>query len=203
MLKIKDLINTKSSSFPWLVLGAVYILLSVFITGMARWEFSYGILYSLSFLSIAFLLASQKPSLLAGLMTAVAGTIVVFVQMSQVAIYPGLILTIIAFVVLLANEFGVLKWKANRDVKYLSFVPFFLMLAYACYYFYGRITLSMPLPPATLLSHGGIAVLALDGILRMSGASKKQWLTWIGLLATLIGAVWLTLGLGWGLQLTG
>ena len=191
----------KTKAFPWLVLGLVYLAIDVLITGSARFEFMYGLLYAISFVCIALVLGSQKPGLLSGLMVAVVGTLAVFVQMISFDMMFAVGLALVALIVLLADIFGLIKWKSTQGVQYLTFVPFFLTLAWTVYYFYGRFTGGLPLIPATILNHGGIALLAFDGILRVSGASKKEWLTYIALVAAIFGALWLTAGMGWGLQL--
>jgi len=191
----------KTKAFPWMVLGLVYLAIDFLITGTARFEFMYGLLYAISFVCIALVLGSTKPGLLSGLMVAMVGTLTVFVQMITFNMMLAVGLALVALIVLLADIFGAIKWKSTQGVQYLTFVPFFLTLAWTVYYFYGRFTGGLPLPPATILNHAGIALLAFDGILRVSGASKKEWLTYIALIAAIFGALWLTAGMGWGLQL--
>ena len=199
-LKMKDF-GFETADFPWLALGLIYLAIDFLVTGTARFEFMYGLLYAIGFISISLILAAARPSLIGGLMMAVIGTLAVFVQMITFEMTLAVGIAIVALVVVVADIFGGFKWKSPQGVQYLTFVPFFLTIAWTVYYFYGRFTAGWPLPPATILNHAGIAVLAFDGILRVSGASKKTWLTFIALGAAAIGAIWLTAGMGWGLQL--
>jgi len=199
-LKLKDF-GFKTTAFPWLALGFVYLAINFLVTGTARFEFMYGLLYAISFICIALVLGAKKPGLLSGLVVATVGTLTVFVQMITFNMMFAVGLAVVALIVLLADIFGAIKWKSTQGVQYLTFVPFFLTFAWTAYYFYGRFTGGLPLPPATILNHAGIALLSLDSILRVAGAHKKVWLSYIALIAIVFGALWLTAGLGWGLQL--
>jgi hypothetical protein len=203
-INTKTLFNVKSTALPWLVLGIVYVLLNVLAVGIARQEFQWGILYALGFVGIALVLAENSPSLISGSGVAVIGVAVVFAQLEAIPITPALVLGILGFMMVVAAGLDIIDYKTKGDFRVLTLVPMFLLLAWTMLYFYGRITNpayhgSLNLP--TVLNHGGIAILCFDGILRVTGASKKYYLTMIGLGAGVIGAVWLTEILGWGLAL--
>lgn len=198
---IKD---TTNRAFPFAVLGITYILISFFVIGTTQWEFPYGILYGLGFFAVAIVLAAKKIGFLAGLMGAMVPGFATFVSTGGFEANAGMWVGFIGFAVLLANEYGVIEWqKRTVGAKYLVFAPLIFWLIWAFSYFWIRFTQGWEMPIATILNHGGIALLSLDAILYLSGILKKtqQWLKWIGLGAAVMGAIWLTAILGWGLQL--
>lgn len=206
-MKFKEIFSLKSQAFPWAVLGLIYLLLDIFVIGVARYEFPYGMAYAVSFLSIAFLLATKKADMVTGLIVGAVGVVVFIIQGAVIAlsnsdIWIMMILSFLGLGVILLREMNVLKFKSKPQFKYMTLIPFFLMLSWAGIYFGGRLALLMQLPIATIVNHGGIGILSIYGLLSISGY-KKEWLMYIGLLATAIGALWLTIGMGWGLQLTG
>ena len=193
----------KTTAFPWIILGLVYLIIDFVITGMSRAEFPYGLLYAFSFISVAMILGAKRVSLIGGLMTALVGTLTVFAQMNlSFDIWWLTGLGVAGFAIVMLDILGVLKWGNQAGVKYLTFVPFFLTAAWTILYFYQRYTTNLPLPIATILNHGGLALLSIDGIIRVGGkGTKKSWLTFAALIVTVMGALWLTYGLGWGLRL--
>jgi hypothetical protein len=128
----------------------------------------------------------------------------VFAQLRAIPIMPALIVGLFGFAVILLSEFGLFQWKTKADFKYMTFVPFFLLIGWVFLYIFQRWTDPAhwgPLNLPTVLDHGGVALLCFDGIIRVSGAYKKYWLTMIGLLVAVVGALWLTGVMGWGLAL--
>jgi hypothetical protein len=204
-ISTKQLFNLKGTALPWLILGGVYLLINLFVIGTARFEFQWGMLYTFAFLGIALVLAESTASLVSGLAVAVLGVAVVFAQLKAIPVMPALILGAFAFIVIFLSDIGLFTWKTKGDFKMLAFVPFFLILGWAALYFYQRLSNPAVYGPLnnlpTILNHGGVALLCFDGIIRVSGAYKKQWLAMIALLIAVIGAFWLTYILGWGLAL--
>jgi len=196
------MINLRSTAFPWLILFAVYLGLDVFVTGFARWEFPYAVLYAVTFLAISMVLAINKPNFLTGLMLVVMGILVTFVQLNGIPIDFALGLAAVAFVVMFLAEFNVIKLKSDPGVRYLSVLPFLMLIFFAVIYFYHRITTpGLELNAATALNHIGIGLVAFDGMVRVTGRVKTWYIMAAGLSLAVISAVWMTVGLGWGLQL--
>lgn len=205
-IEYKAFKDTASKTFPWGITALLYLLLGFFVITPERWEFTYSIIYALGFLSVAIVLAAKKPGFLASLMAVFIPGFVIFANLYafQGSAVGSMWVAVVGFFILLANEYGIIEWKKRTvNMKYLILAPFFFWLIWVVTYFWSCINYQMELPIATILNHGGIAILSLDGILRLLGVIKEKqlWMMWIGLGATIIGALWLTAVLGWGLQL--
>lgn len=200
-----ELFNVNGAAFPWTLLAVIYLLIDVFVIGPSDWTFPFGILYAFGFIAVSIVLAAKKVGFLAGLMAALIPGFAVFASLGQFDAYIGMGVSIFALVLLLFNEYEWIEWKGKTvAAKYLVFAAFLFWIIWAVSYFAARILWGWELPLATVLNHGGLFLLALDGILRLGGVVKEnQWLKWIGLGASIVGALWLTVALGWGLQLAG
>jgi hypothetical protein len=213
-VKIEDLINPKSDAFLWLFMGTLYLLLNFFVVGVGDYAFPFGLLYALGFLAVAIILAQKQVGLLSGFMAALIGLLSVFTSLVLTdTAWFGAIMGIVCFGVLMADELKLLTFgDESKVIKYMMFAPFLMWFVWAASYFGARLSWGWPLPLATIVNHGGVLLLSFYYILWLAGAVKDKYrrgdsmryivyLKWVGFAMAVGGALWLTVGMGWGLQL--
>lgn len=213
---ISKLFNTENIAFPWAVLGVVYLLLNFLVVGADRWEFPYGIIYALGFLSIAIVLNSSRPGFIAAICATITALLGVFISTLSLFV-PGasidawlnglMMLNGMFFIVAVLNELGYLEIGVNRPAnKYYIMAPLAGWFLWGLMYFYARFTSGSTLNIPTILNHAGIMLLALFTMLRLTGGGgiRKSTMHNVVLALTAIsvlGAFIMTAVLGWGLQL--
>ena len=190
----------------WLWLGVITLLLNIGVVGVERWEFAYGLLYSLGFLAVGLVLSKEEPGLLASIFAAIIGVVAVWVQLepagSAEASTYGIVSALLFFMFLVSEAV-----KIGGSASYARYAVLAALLAWFLFpasYFYQRITLGMELPAATILYHGGIMLLALLDFITFLGAvdfEQRENLRLLFAFLAIIGAFLLTAVLGWGLQL--
>jgi hypothetical protein len=186
----------------------VVLLLDVLAVGVARWEFSYGLVYGLGFLAVGLMLSSEKGGVLGGICAGLIGLLVVLMQASATSFLagvPSVVLSFILFLAVLLDEMGFLGWGGQTSyAKYATMVSFAAWFIWPLLYFYQRWALALPVPLETILYHGGIMLLAGLDLITFVGSIKFEWyheLRAFFALMAIVGAVLLTTVLGWGLTL--
>jgi len=195
----------------WALLSVVYLILALaFLWG--RWEFAYAIPYILGFASVAIVLSSDEPELIAAMCAALIGltSVAISEPISGLLASSAAWISGVLFAILLLNEFGVFKEYSpysTKTAKYLVLVSFLAWFFWALNYFISRIiywpTPTAGLPFETVLNHGGIMLLALNEALALLGIKYKnqEVVSVIFALIAILGAFLLVTQLGWGLHL--
>lgn len=204
-----ELTNIKNLGTVWLWLGMVTLALNLAVVGINRWEFSYGLVYTLGFLAVGIMLSSEKSGLLSGICAAFIGIFSVLIQVTLADVNAATsyaILSVVLFIVVLLNEMGYIEWgEKSTYAKYATLVAFVAWFIYPFTYFWQRVSLGLPLNLETIMFHGGVMLLSGLDFLTFAGTIKfKEYYTIRALLVciTILGAVLLTAVLGWGLTLT-
>jgi hypothetical protein len=191
----------------WLWLGVVLLLIDFLVTGVSSWMFWYGLVYSLGFLGVGIILSSKKTSSIAAVSAVIIGLTATALSSAWIVSSLATALTVILFLVLLANEIGLLEWGGKSEyTKYATLAVFGAWFLWPLLYFYQRWQLGMPLPGQTIMYHGGVMLLAGVDFVTFLQASKMKNVALLRLLlvaVAIIGAVLLTVVLGWGLSLSG
>jgi hypothetical protein len=202
-----ELMDYKNLGTVWLWLGIVVLMLNFVFVGATGWAFAYGLVYGLGFLAVGIMLSSDKGMLIGGVCAGLIGLSAVLMSSGTEFLSPWstAILSVILFAVVVASEMGYLEWGGKSEyAKYATLVAFAAWMLWPLNYFYLRVTNAMPLPMETLLYHGGIMLLAgLDFITFLGLIKFKQYhmLRMLFAVAAILGAVLLTMVLGWGLAL--
>jgi len=203
-----ELTNYKNLGTVWLWLGIVELLLDFFVVGVARWEFTYGLVYGLGFLAVGIMLSSEKGGLVGGVCAGLIGLFAVLMEASAggfLAGASGAVLSVVLFLCVLLNEMGYLEWGEQTSyAKYATLVSFAAWFIWPLLYFYQRWIHASPIGLETILYHGGIMLLAGLDFFTFVGAVKfKEYHTVRALFAlmAIFGAVLVTMVLGWGLTL--
>jgi hypothetical protein len=224
-MKLENLLwNYKKTSMYWFWLGVLEVLLDLFIVGVSRWEFPYGIAYGFGMISFALVLAHENKqgdeSTFAGAILAMfAGLLIVLLEATTGGFFGAVtvaVLNVILFIGVVTFELGILKFKSLKS-KYASLILIGTFLAWFVWpivYFYQRYQMALSENINTLMYHGGISLLAGFEILaiimqvadlKFGSGKKKDDYYGIPLLFFFVAVLGmlLTVGvLGWGLQLT-
>lgn len=203
-----ELTNIKNLGTVWLWLGIVVLLLDLFVVGMANSAFANGLLYAFGFLAVGIMLSSEKGGVLGGISAGLIGLLAVLIEATQggfLAAGSGAVLSVILFLAVLLNEMGYLEVAGQTTyAKYATLMAFAVWFLWPLTYFYNRWTGGLPITLETMLYPGGIMLLAALDLFTFVGAVKfKQYHTLRAIFAALaiLGAVLLTVVLGWGLTL--
>jgi len=193
----------------WLWVGVALLLLNVFVVGIARWEFWYGLTYCLGWIGLGVVLSVGKPGLLGAVCAALGGVLAVVLNLQALSFITSQMttgLSVVLFAGVVLSESDVLKFGGRRpEAKYLTLLAFGSSALFGLLYFYNFLTLGLPLTYQTVMYHGGIMMLAGFDFVTVLGAVKFGASSKIRLLlaaVTIFGAVLLTGVLGWGLTLT-
>ena len=192
----------------WLLLGALLFLLDIIVVGINRWEFPYGLVYAIGAIGVGIVMNSDRPSLLGAACAAINGALATWIQIeltyyTVAQTYAVISVFLLLFVILCELEYLAIGGK-TKSAKYIVMVALLAWFLFPATYFLQRIRLGMPLPAATILYHGGIMALAFVDFLAMLGVTsfrETKTLRWVLAFITIIGAILLTVVLGWGLQL--
>jgi len=203
-----ELTNYKNLGTVWLWLGIVVLLLDVLAVGVARWEFSYGLVYGLGFLAVGLMLSSEKGGVLGGICAGLIGLFAVLMEATwggPSAAASNAVFSFVLFLIVLLNEMGYLNWGGQTSyAKYATMVSFAAWFVWPLLYFYQRWAHALPVPLETMLYHGGIMLLAGLDLITFAGSIKFNGyheLRVLFALMAIVGAVLLTTVLGWGLTL--
>jgi len=203
-----ELTNYKNPGTVWLWLGLVVLLLDIFAVGMARWEFTYGLVYALGFLAVGIMLSSDRGGVIGGVCAGLIGLFAVLMEASAggfLAGASGAVLSFVLFLAVLLNEMGYLEWGGQTSyAKYATLIAFAAWFTWTLLYFYQHWVHALPIGLETILYHGGIMLLAALDLATFAGAVKFKEYHTVRLLFALMaifGAVLLTTVLGWGLTL--
>lgn len=201
-----ELTNIKNLGTVWLWLGIITLILNFAFVGVSRWEFPYGVVYSLGFLAVGIILSSKEAGLISAVCASLIGVFAFLIQATlayyTIAIAYAVISVILFLLVLILSYF---EWGEQASyAKYATLAACTMWLLYPLTYFYQRLTLHMLLPYETIMFHGGIMLLAGVELFTFLGAVKFKGYSTVrtGLAGiAILGAVLLTAVLGWGLLL--
>ena len=203
-----ELTNYKNLGTVWIWLGIVTLLLNFAVVGITSWAFCWGLPLSLGFLAVGMILSSEKGGLLAGVCAGLIGLLAVLMDATGgqfLAATSTAVFSVILFALVLLNEFGYVELGGKSPyAKYATLVALAAWFLWPLIYFYQRVMHAMPLPMETLLYHGGLMLLAgLDFITFLGLIKFKQYhaLRAVFAVGAILGAVLLTVVLGWGLTL--
>jgi len=210
LLSLKALTNWKNNAGTvWLWIGITLLACNFAFVGMARWEFTYGLVYSLGFIALGAVLTIRNPTMLGGITAGLIGLIAVALTMNLLAMLTptiAMMLAIVLFAAFVLAESKIIPHGGTPPAaKYAVMLALGAEVLFPFLYFYGRLFVSnLPLPMETIAYHGGIMLLAGMDFFTGIGAVKFKYrneLRIVFALMTIIGALLLTGVKHWGLNL--
>jgi hypothetical protein len=201
----KNLLEPYHVSFPFLLSGVAVLLIDFALVGWARWDFLYAVPYSLALVGMAFIVAQERPDVVAGALSTLLVAVTVFTSMAVLNAMVSAALSVVLFALLL---FSSAKWyftfKADSGARYFAMASMLTLIVWVGAFLYGHLA---SLNSALAMYHGGVMLICLVGVARMLWSGKKlrtvALVGLVGVVMIVLGALWLTGGYGWGLQLAG
>lgn len=206
-ISFNGLFNPVSNSFPFLLSGFALLLINFVFVGFSRVDFMYALPYSFALIGLGLLVGQSKPDLVGSLSCVFLCALPLMASTGFMDATVSTIIAALLFVVVIANFVGLFRYKSGEGNRFLALPSMMLLIIWIGSYFYARFSSALPLNTATILYHGGVALLCVAGMAQLT--SKKQMFAYVaiaGLLLTVLGAVWLAGPVeygcyGWGLNL--